>query len=111
MPRPGVDAQGTLADEKAWLRQWTDQLYLWYREVPASDPATFPTALAYFDVLKTMALTPSGNPKDRFHFTIPTAAPWIPLRILALPTPTHPRRPRPRTSPAARRCSPSTVST
>jgi len=78
VPRPGVDAQGTLADEKAWLRQWTDQLYLWYREVPASDPATFPTALAYFDVLKTMALTPSGNPKDRFHFTIPTAD-WVNL--------------------------------
>ena len=26
VPRPGVDAQGTLADEKAWLRQWTLRL-------------------------------------------------------------------------------------
>src|SRR6267378_46689 len=75
-PRAGIDGQGSLADEKAWLRLWTEELYLWYREVPATDPAPFATAVAYFDVLKTSALTPSGNPKDRFHFTIPTAQ-WL----------------------------------
>lgn len=73
-PRPGTsDQQGTLADEKAWLRAWTDDLYLWYREVPPSNPDAFPTAAAYFAVLKTPALTPSGAPKDQFHFSRSTA--------------------------------------
>ncbi len=73
-PRPGIDQPGTLDDEKAWLRSWIDELYLWYREVPAADPASFATPELYFDVLKTPALTASGQPKDRFHFTYSTAA-------------------------------------
>lgn len=64
--------QGTRLDENNFLRSWTNELYLWYREVPDIDPATYASTLAYFDVLKTPALTPSGNPKDRFHFTYPT---------------------------------------
>src|SRR5512137_2175034 len=80
-PRTGVDPQtraryadvpGTVADEKAWLRAWTDELYLWYREVPTLDPTAYPTPVTYFDALKTVALTASGRPKDRFHFTYPT---------------------------------------
>jgi carboxyl-terminal processing protease len=62
-----------LADEKIWLRGWTDDLYLWYREVPNVNPNAYATAIDYFNVLKTTALTSSGNPKDKFHFTIPTA--------------------------------------
>ena len=31
------ETQGTLNDEKIWLRAWTDDLYLWYREVPSYD--------------------------------------------------------------------------
>ncbi|WP_242333808.1 MULTISPECIES: S41 family peptidase [Anaeromyxobacter] len=75
---PYADRQGTLADEKAWLRSWIDELYLWYREVPDADPAHYATAVSYFDVLKTPALTESGRPKDRFHFTYPTDA-WVAL--------------------------------
>jgi carboxyl-terminal processing protease len=67
------DQKGTLDDEKKWLRAWTDDTYLWYREVPAVDPAGYPTALAYFDALKTPAVTASGKPKDQFHFTFDTA--------------------------------------
>jgi hypothetical protein len=77
-PRAGQDVQGSLADEKNWLRLWIDELYLWYREVPNLDPAAYDTALKYFADLKTTAVTPSGNPKDRFHFTIPTAQ-WLAL--------------------------------
>src|SRR5256885_15966879 len=77
-PRPGQDVQGSLADEKNWLRLWIDELYLWYREVPNLDPAAYDTAVKYFAVLKTTAKTPSGNDKDRFHFTIPTAQ-WLSL--------------------------------
>src|SRR6267378_4422152 len=36
-PRAGIDRQGTLDDEKKFLRAWTDDLYLWYSEVPAID--------------------------------------------------------------------------
>ena len=59
-------------NQKSWLRSWTNDLYLWYREVPNVDPAGA-TPFDYFMALKTPALTPSGNPKDRFHFTWPTA--------------------------------------
>jgi len=69
--RPYPDRQGTLDDEKKWLRVWTDDLYLWYDEVPAVDPA-LPTATDYFDQLKTFAITSSGKFKDRFHFWYPT---------------------------------------
>src|SRR6266436_9315909 len=66
------DQKGTLEDEKKWLRAWTDDTYLWYREVPALEPAAYSTAIAYFDALKT-PVTVSGKPKDRFHFTYDTA--------------------------------------
>jgi len=68
-----LDRPGTALDEKNWLRSWTNDLYLWFNEVPDQDPAGFASDLAYFDVLKTSATTASGKPKDRFHFTYPTA--------------------------------------
>src|SRR5262249_23024594 len=70
-PRSGIDpntnvahhdSAGTLDDEKHWLRSWTHEFYLWYREVADPDPAGFATELDYFDVLKTMATTASGKP-------------------------------------------------
>ena len=72
------DAQGSVGDEKAWVRSWMDELYLWYREVPEVDPAGFSTPGDYFAALRTPAVTPSGHPKDRFHFTYPTAE-WTAL--------------------------------
>lgn len=79
-PRSGLDSQGrpfpdrpgSLLHEKFWLRSFSHDLYLWYDEVVDRDPAPFATAQAYFDVLKTTALTPSGQPKDRFHFFVAT---------------------------------------
>ncbi len=71
--QPWPDIQGTLLDENNWLRSWTNHLYLWYSEVTDRNPANYTTTAAYFDLLKTAALTPSGQPKDRFHFTYPTA--------------------------------------
>ena len=68
------DKAGTLALEKAWLRSWTDETYLWYREVPTTlNPANYTTAIDYFNVLKTSAITASGKAKDQFHFTYPSA--------------------------------------
>jgi C-terminal processing protease CtpA/Prc len=81
-PRTGVDAngkafpdkQGALLDELKFLRAWTNQYYLWYNEVPNTyKMADFKSALDYFAVLKTPALSPSGQPKDRYHFTYTTA--------------------------------------
>ncbi len=70
-PATGVaypDRSGTRTDENNFLRSWTNELYLWYREVPDLNPANYET-LDYFDLLKTSAVTASGLPKDRFHFT------------------------------------------
>jgi hypothetical protein len=81
-PRTGVDAegyafpdrQGTLQDEMRFLRGWTDRNYLWYDEIPATvRMADYTNTLDYFAALKTPALTPSGQLKDRFHFTYTTA--------------------------------------
>lgn len=83
MPRSGVDpwtgrafpdTQGSVANEKAWLRAWTDELYLWYSEVPSRNPADYATPIDYFNVLKTPAITASGKPKDPYHFTYSTDA-------------------------------------
>jgi carboxyl-terminal processing protease len=75
--RPYLDTKGSTLAENNFLRSWTNELYLWYREVPDRDPASYSTS-AYFDLLKTTATTPSGNAKDRFHFTYPTAE-WVAL--------------------------------
>jgi carboxyl-terminal processing protease len=73
-----VDTKGSLLDEQLWLRSWIDDLYLWYSEVPVSDPKTFKTAVDYFDVLRTPAITASGKMKDQFHFTYVTTD-WVAL--------------------------------
>lgn len=71
------DVKGSTLSENNWLRAWTHELYLWYREVPDLDPGAYATP-DYFNVLKTSAVTASGNAKDRFHFTYPTPQ-WIAL--------------------------------
>jgi carboxyl-terminal processing protease len=75
--RPWPDVQGSATDEKNWLRSWTHELYLWYDEVPDIDPATN-SVVGYFELLKTSELTPSNEPKDKFHFTYPTDE-WLAL--------------------------------
>jgi hypothetical protein len=69
---PYVDLQGTTLDENNFLRSYSDDTYLWYSEIVDQDPGLFDDPLVYFDELKTSAVTQSGLPKDRFHFTIPT---------------------------------------
>jgi C-terminal processing protease CtpA/Prc len=62
------DGKGTSTDENNWLRSWTNDLYLWYSEVPDLNPASYAT-VDYFKLLKTSATTASGAAKDKFHFT------------------------------------------
>lgn len=80
MPRTGIDPfsgepypdqPGSSLEEKLWLRSWTNNTYLWYDEVEDNDPANF-SVLEYFDQLRTDETTPSGTPKDNFHFYQPT---------------------------------------
>ena len=70
--QPYPDVQGTSTDENNFLRSWTNELYLWYSEVPDLDPANYATP-DYFALLKTSGSNPSGTPKDKFHFTQPTS--------------------------------------
>lgn len=83
-PRSGNDPQtgrawpdraGSALHEKHWLRSWTNELYLWFAEVPDRDPAATAAVLDYFALLKTPVLTATGAPKDRFHFTY-TSEEW-----------------------------------
>ena len=85
-PRSGInpatnqaysDVQGSSTSENNWLRSWTNETYLWYAEVPDLDPALYTTSV-YFPLLKSSATTPSGNLKDRFHFTYSTSD-WLAL--------------------------------
>jgi hypothetical protein len=78
-PRAGTnDLSGTTTDENNWLRSWTNDLYLWYSEVPDLNPALYTSTADYFDLLKTSATTTSGRAKDQFHFTYKTSD-WIAL--------------------------------
>lgn len=72
-PRTGTnDTQGTVLDENNFLRSYSDETYLWYDEIVDQDPSLFNSPLDYFDELRTTATTPSGAPKDKFHFTFST---------------------------------------
>ena len=66
---------GAVTDENNWLRSWSNELYLWYNEITDRNPAEFSTS-DYFELMKTTALTASGNDRDRFHFTVPTQE-WL----------------------------------
>ncbi len=66
--QPYPDEQGSIAEENFFLRSWTNDLYFWFDEVVDRDPNGFPTA-TYFGLMKTEELTPSGRPKDNFHFS------------------------------------------
>lgn len=79
--RPYPDRQGSLDDERRWLRTYMGEVYLWYREIPSVNAAPYNTANypsvgealdAYFEALLTRATTASGKLKDQFSFTYPT---------------------------------------
>lgn len=66
---------GSTTAQNNWLRSWSNELYLWYDEIEDQNPANFTTE-EYFELMKTNALTASGNPRDQFHFSIPTPE-WL----------------------------------
>lgn len=95
--QPYGDGQGSLTLEKQWIRAYVNDTYLWYDEVPAINSAYFAigntvpyvepstnmsstkkllnnsdVVTTYFNAQRSHASTPSGKPKDPFHFTYPT---------------------------------------
>ena len=70
--QPFPDIQGETLDENNFLRSYSDDTYLWYDEIVDQDPGLFDDPLVYFEELRTTALTPSGTPRDKFHFTFPS---------------------------------------
>lgn len=69
---------GTLADEKAWLKDNMQKNYLWYQDMPVVDAslpeysrtaAPYQSVDAYFNALKSPVITASGAKKDKFSFT------------------------------------------
>jgi hypothetical protein len=69
---PSKGSQGLYTDENNWIRSWSHETYLWYDEIIDQDPACCSTPV-YFNLMKTFETNASGAPKDRFHFTVPTA--------------------------------------
>lgn len=67
------DRQGSYIDENNFLRAVSNDLYLWYNEIVDVNPSAYFDVTEYFSLLKTPALTPSGNAKDRFHWFASTA--------------------------------------
>ena len=70
--QPFLDMQGSITDENNFLRSYSNDTYLWYDEIIDRDPSIYGDPVSYFDLLKTTAITPSGQPKDKFHGTIPS---------------------------------------
>ncbi|CCQ11181.1 hypothetical protein PALB_20550 [Pseudoalteromonas luteoviolacea B = ATCC 29581] len=66
--KPYPDKPGTALQEKLWVRSYSHETYLWANELLDNDPALYDSVFSYFDQLKTTATTPSGKPKDNFHF-------------------------------------------
>lgn len=80
-PRTGIDPYtkaaypdkpGSANYEKMWLRSWTNETYLWYKEVADRNPAGY-SVPDYFKLLKTEATTDSGAKKDKYHYSQSTA--------------------------------------
>ena len=71
-PREGnfPDLQGTVTDENNWLRSMSNDTYLWYNEIEDVDPGAVNDVLEYFELMQSFELTPAGNRKDRFHFSL-----------------------------------------
>ena len=67
------EKQGTVENEKAWVRSFVDESYLWYKDVPKIDASQYASAATYFDVLKTSAKNSAGEPLDRFHWSVSNA--------------------------------------
>ena len=65
-PSSSLAGTCTLPSEKAFLRSYMDEVYLWYNEIPAVNPAEFNNIPAYMNALLVRTPDAAGLPKDRF---------------------------------------------
>ena len=63
----------TVAGEQRFIRSYMDEVYLWYREIPAVDASLFSSLPSYFNALRVTTPDPNGLPKDQFSFVINAA--------------------------------------
>jgi hypothetical protein len=56
----------TLDAQKKFVRAYLDEVYLWYDEIPAVDPALYNNIPDYFNALLVKTPDASGLPRDRF---------------------------------------------
>ena len=68
-PTGANETQGSVENEKAWVRSFVDERYLWYKDVPVLDPKVYASAELYFEDLKTPAKNKAGGDLDRFHWS------------------------------------------
>ncbi len=65
----GVAPQScSVADQKAWLGDYMNEWYFWYRLSPRPDPAAYSTLDAYFNALLYTG-TDAAFPADRWSYT------------------------------------------
>lgn len=78
---PFPDQRGTMLDEMYYLRSLTNETYLFIEDITDKDPAKYNVVQSdfskhavkmeeYFDTLKSTKTTASGNPRDKYHYTL-----------------------------------------
>lgn len=62
----------TVEGQKAFVRSYLDEVYLWYDEIVEVDPAQYNSVPAYMDALLVRTPDASGLPRDRFSAVLTT---------------------------------------
>jgi hypothetical protein len=62
----------TLEGQKAFLRSYLDEVYLWYKEIPSVNPADYNSITAYMQALLVRTPDAAGEPKDEFSAVLTT---------------------------------------
>jgi carboxyl-terminal processing protease len=62
----------TLEGQKSFVRSYLNEVYLWYDEIPAVNPADYNSVQAYMSALLVRTPDATGLPKDRFSAVLTT---------------------------------------
>jgi C-terminal processing protease CtpA/Prc len=61
-------ASCSVADQKAWLRQYMAERYFWWRDSPSPEPAGYATLQSYFNALLYRGSNPAFPDADRWSY-------------------------------------------
>lgn len=64
----------TLEAQQKYVRSYLDEIYLWYDEIVAVNPADYRTVPAYFNALLVRTPDSTGQPRDRFSAVLSAAS-------------------------------------